>query len=160
MTLVGRGHADGSLAEACESVGLTVVNVHSPRWSTEFRRQWRSEFGMPEADWRRAKFEWELLGSELAPARPRRSAIREFNRRRDEARRSYVTRSIDYREVLEVEGLLPEHAWWRAAARSEDLYIVHGGWLWSFVLTHEEEIGIGPFFVESVTSSSLPRANP
>lgn len=73
-------------------------------------------------------------------------AIRELDLRRGEAGRFFVT-SLDYCEVLEVEGALPDHAWCRAAARSEELYIVHGEWLWSFVLTHEEWMGIGPYFV-------------
>jgi hypothetical protein len=60
-----------------------------------------------------------------------------------------VTASVDYREVFEVSGVLPENAWWHAAVRSEDLYIVHAEWFWSFVLTHEESTSIGPYFVEN-----------
>ena len=152
--------ADGLLRlhGACEQAGLEVLEKHSRRWSVEFRRRWRAEFALPRADWRWVKFDWEVLGTELAPALLRRSAIREFNLRREEVRRSYVATSLDYREVLEVEGVLPEHAWWRAAARGEDLYIVPSDWAWTFVSTHEEQaMGIGPFFVENVRALMVER---
>jgi hypothetical protein len=95
--------------------------------------------------------DWEVLGTEQGSALLRRSAIRAFDVWRKEARRVYVTTSLNYREVLEVEGVLPDHAWWRVAMPNEDLYIVDSEWNWSFVLTHEErDMGVGPFFVENV----------
>lgn len=148
------GIADTLLENACEKAGLRIVQAHTPKWSVGFRRQWRGAFAAPQTDWRLVKYEWELLGSDLARALEKRAAIREFERRRAEARQAYVTLSLDYREVFEVEGVLPGHAWWRAAVHAQDLYIVHGEWTWSFVLTHEEQdMGIGPFFVENVASS-------
>ncbi|MBX3212075.1 MAG: hypothetical protein KF850_08585 [Labilithrix sp.] len=141
------------LREECEKIGLKVLSIRTQKWSIEFRRRWRTEFALPETDWRRVMYDWEALGTELAPALLRRPAIREFNVRRKEPRTAFVTTSLDYRDVLEVEGDLPEYAWWRVAVRNEDLYIVHSSWAWTFVLAHEERaMGIGPFFVENVKS--------
>ncbi|MDX2086324.1 MAG: hypothetical protein SFX73_00685 [Kofleriaceae bacterium] len=95
------------------------------------------------------RYDWERLGSEFAPAYERRRAVREFDRRRTEADTALVARWLDFEEAYEVRGTLPDHAWWREHVGASDLFIVHGDWLWSFVLTHEQEgLGIGPFFVE------------
>jgi len=87
--------------------------------------------------------------SEFAPAFERRQAIREYDGRRSEAETALLARWPELEEVYEVRGSLPDHAWWRAHIGASDLFIVHGDWLWSFVMTHEEKgMGIGPFFVE------------
>ena len=137
------------IRETCELAGLNVVRVH-PRESTiNFRERWRTEFAGQEVDWRGVRFDWERLGSEFAPAFEKRQAIREYDRRRLEAETALVARSLDFEEVYEVRGELPNHAWWRGHIGASDLFVVHGEWLWSFVMTHEEGgLSIGPFFVE------------
>ena len=133
---------------ACERGGLEILAVHSKKWSVGFRRQWRAEFAIPEVDWQSVREEWDILGTELAPARERRSAIRHYDEARLEAATSFITQSLNFEEVYEVRGKLPEHAWLRREMGASDVYIVDGEWRWSFVMTHEEiGLGIGPFFV-------------
>ncbi|MBX3260480.1 MAG: hypothetical protein KF782_12370 [Labilithrix sp.] len=137
------------IRETCELAGLQVLHVHPRKSSGGFRQRWRAEFAGSEVDWRGVRYDWERLGSELAPAFEKRQAIREYHRRRPEAETALVARWLDSEHVYEVQGELPNHAWWRKHIGASDLFIVHGRWLWSFVMTHEEEgLGVGPFFVE------------
>lgn len=138
----------GALLETCERAGLEILAVHTKKWSVGFRRKWRTEFAMPEVDWQAVNVEWEILRTELAPALERRAAIRQYNEARSEATTSFIAQSLNFEEVYEVRGTVPEHAWLRREIGPTDLYIVEGEWRWSFVMTHEEaELGIGPFFV-------------
>ena len=61
------------LRGACEGAGLVVLAGHTPKWSTGFRRHWRTAFALREADWSLAKYEWELLATQLAPAKVKRT---------------------------------------------------------------------------------------
>lgn len=138
------------IREACDLAGLHVLHVHPSRSSGGFRRRWRAAFAGREVDWRGVHYDWERLGTELAPAYERSRAVREYDGRRLEADTALVAPSLGgVDEVYEVRGELPNHACWREHIGASDLYIVHGEWLWSFVMTHEEQgLGIGPFLVE------------
>ena len=150
--LGSRTGADGvvqrGLSGTCERAGLEIVAIHTKKWSVSFRGKWRSEFALPEVDWEAVGQEWEILGTELAPARHGRAAIRQFNETRSEAETSFLAESLNFAEVYEVHGTLPDHAWLRREVGPTDLYVVEGEWRWSFVMTHEEaELRIGPFCV-------------
>ena len=143
------------IREACDLAGLHVLQAHPSRSTGGFRQRWRAAFTGLEVDWRGVRYDWERLGTELAPACERRRALHEYDGRRLEPDTALVAPSLGGAdEVYEVRGELPNHAWWRTHIGASDLYIVHGEWLWSFTMTHEEEgLGIGPFFVERLVAS-------
>ncbi|HVH43189.1 MAG TPA: hypothetical protein VM925_12630 [Labilithrix sp.] len=139
----------------CKRAGLRIVEQPPLQWDLAFRARWQAAFGAPVAEWQRRRREWELLGGEVAAQLSRDGAIGEFNRRRAEARRAYVTPSLESGSVFEVEGKLPDHEWWQRNACGGALYIVHGDWHWSFVMTPEaQSVGRGPYFVQNATFTS------
>lgn len=136
------------LSATCERAGLAIVDIHPKKWSVGFRKRWRAEFALAEVDWQGVDVEWDILGTDRAPALQKRAAQRRYDEARPGVVTAFVTESLNFAEVYEVRGALPDHSWWRREIGPTDLYIVEGTWLWSFVMTHEETgMGIGPFFV-------------
>lgn len=66
----------------------------------------------------------------------------------------YASRSLDYVEVFELEGPLQSPTWWRRSWLTlggfDELFLTEKHFRWTYVITHEETMGIGPYFLEHI----------
>lgn len=131
------------LAERLAASKLAIVSVTRPTRSADFRQLWKAAFVPPQVSWRGEEI-WQVL-EDHAFARKAKARI-EFDRRRGETGRLFVSTALGGAHIFLVEGSAPDTEWWRNST-SSDLYLVSADWSWCLVMSHEEEMGLGPYFL-------------
>lgn len=136
-----------TLYDTLQRASLTIESVIPRRRSAPFRARWREHFGPPHMDWRTTRFDWEALGTHRTGAvLIRKRAARELETQRHEVSRFFVCEALGD-DIYEMAGTPPAYEWWKQELSAGELFLVDEHWSWTFVMTHEESMGFGPYFV-------------
>ena len=123
---------------------------------TETVEKWRKAFSkklfFETGEWRLGGYDWHVFTFGYTAAVAGSAAVEKY--RTVQSGAGYVFSHSGRNQVCVYARKLPSHQAIRYALdlfpEMADVYIYGGDGVWTFVVTHEERSGIGPFFASSV----------
>ena len=131
---------------------FSTIEVEATRKPWDFQRRWRSTF-LPEVDdWSggRMQFGWNAIGAPGTEFLERLEAHRRFDAL--DVTSVFVSNEPGVGPMYRASAPSPLRYSELLAAWHADVYFIALDWSWSFVMTHELSMGIGPFFLTARTS--------